>query len=182
MRFTAVFAIMLTSFLACKQEQSPKPEVSDEIEFRIDSSYFDFAVKDTFHNIILPALKNWNQKKIENSGLEKDSYLLIQDSLNVAIIVSSHDRRRPNSYGYYQNLIQEDKLNMEVLDLSNFLKDRTKLTQVIMKNENQVIFKIIYDNDQSSDELDIFVDKADYNEKNILLVESVIGQIDFLNS
>ncbi len=175
-----VFILVLLCLINCKEE--PKQERVQEVEFRLDSTYFDFAQKDTFHNMVIEHLEGWIKDTIQSDLNTNPSYIVTNSDLQVAVIFSKLQKRAPNSFNYYQKLKDDNTLQEEILDLSNFIKNELKLTQVIMKNENQTIFKLIYDNNTSTDELNIYISNTHYSEKNILLIESILGQTNFINT
>ncbi len=175
--FGSVFILMVVQFSCNSDAQQSR---SNEVEFTVDSSYFDYSAVDTFHHTYIPRLEDWQLIPISSSGLEHDSYLLNKPEGSVAVIFSTHPSRSPSSYNFYKGLADDENFGNDILDLSNFVKNGIKLTQLIMKNENQTIFKVIYDNDNSSEEVDIYIDNKHYTEENIRLTESIIGQLNFI--
>ena len=178
MRFlTFIFLVFLC--FACKEEKAT--ERISEVEFRIDSSYFDFNKIDSFHSCTLPHLIDWNCDTLISEHSTKPDFLLSHIDSTVKVVISEYDARQPNSYSYYKKISLDSSLNYKVLDLSNYIKNDLKLTQLITKSEKQTIFKVINDNPGYSCEVDIIIDNNHYNERNILLTESIIGQLNFIN-
>jgi len=177
--YLIIFISILSGIVWSCRETEPEGRINT-VEFQIDSSYFDYTRLDTFHRAVLPHLKEWQFDTLVNDQLDKPGYIVRRDDTAVALILTSHNPRQPSSYSFYKQMVQDSSLGTLVLDLSNFVKNEIKLTQLIMKNENQTIFKIVYDDGVSAEELDIYIDNNQYNEKNIRLTESIIGQINFI--
>lgn len=164
----------IISIYSCQNQEATVPRI-DEVEFRTDSSLFDFSRKDTFGLFVIPHLKDFEPLSID----EPKTRILKHTNRAIKLVFSSGKERIPNSYHYYQNA-RIDTSREKVLDLSVYTKDKIKLTQLIKSIENQINFKIVYDSPVSSEELDIIIDKDHYNEENILVTESIIGQINFI--
>jgi len=165
---------------ACKEEKSTQRIA--EVEFRIDSSYFDFSKIDSFYSCTIPHLINWNCDTILHTQTANTSFILTHKDIQLQLKVSEYEPRIPNSYSFYKQISLDSLLDYKILDLSNFIKNDSKLTQLIIKNEKQTIFKVIKDSPGYSCEVDILIENNHYNEKNILLTESIIGQLDFINN
>lgn len=178
--YSGLFFMSCIVLASCNQQKATEEERVSEVEFRVDSSYFDYAITDSFYTLSMPHLSGWKRDTFQQEGLEDPVIIVSHDTIRLALIFSSHEARQPNSYRFYTEAVEAGQFKDEVLDLSNFLKDGTRLTQMIIRNEEQVVFKLAYDQTEKTTELNIYIDKNQYNEKNILLTESIIGQINFI--
>lgn len=179
MKQASISLLMLILLVSCQNDQNQRADRSEEeIVFNIDSSYFDFSVIDTFHGMYMPRIDSFMVVPIKTKALESDSYLLSKEDSSVAIIFSKH-QREGSSLKHYQALSLDDNLEGQVLDISSYVKNGQKLVQLMIKNENQTIFKIIHDGDNVAQEMDIYIANDAYVEKNIKFAESLIGLIHF---
>lgn len=163
---------------SCKQEHKSSNRQLDEVEFQIDSTHFDYSVDNyKFYRMSIPHLSGWEIDTLAEKSGNSESYALAKEGLKVVLIFSNAPIRHPNPNAYYKKLSATGELPGEVLALDDFLKSGTKFTQLILKNEHYTIFKIIYQDEQSSEELDIYIWNQDYVEDNIRLTESIIAQL-----
>lgn len=160
--------IIISFFFACKSD-APTQRI-ESVEFNIDSTYFDFAMIDTSESIVLPRIKGWKQD-------EANSNILWSESENMQLLSGSEHLNHATSYKKYKLKYAEDKSDM--LDLSQFLKDDQKLTQLILKDDEWTTFKLMKDIGLESKFINIKVKNEHYVEQNIRLIESIFGLIQF---
>lgn len=142
--------------------------------FTIDSTLFDYGIVDTLQIISLPHLKDWNISQ------NPANFSLVSPDTTIRMELKSLPLRKPNSFKFYSDIQNIHALGMQLLDISTFKKDGSKVIQVILRNDSDFNFKLIEDIDGNSKEVNIFINHADYIEENIRIIESIIGSMKFI--
>ncbi|NNL91887.1 MAG: hypothetical protein HKO66_06625, partial [Saprospiraceae bacterium] len=159
---TTLFIIV--GFICCKSDSKENKAAIEEIAFNIDSSYFDFKKIDTFQNVTMPHLKNWEVSTEFSNDNRKINVIMRKDSL-MYLNISNFTDRSINSFRFYKEQHKLNKLNGELLDISAYLKDGKKVTQLMLRDNSDINFKLIEDLNGVSKEVDIFTNVDAYVEE-----------------
>lgn len=178
MRQLIIIISVITFLFSCKNDQKQEGN-NEEVAFNIDSTLFNFERTDTFLNVKLPHLINWKVKKQINDN-EKGKIILTHPDSLLFVEIENFEARKPNSYNYYNNLFKKGDLAAQMLDISTYIKSDKKLIQIILKDLNNINFKLIEDLNGVSKEVNIFIPNLNYVDVNIRIVESIIGVLDFI--